>query len=194
MWTIKQCFLRLVPVCAEISCCLLSAAAGLTLQFPCDQSHSSGKENGHLSPNITSARLLLINLFARSTATLSCHRGVSWRSSCPDAAILSYTFVLLFTGKKAGLEDNEEGDICCSPEWPNHSSGRSEDLRSAAWRKRECQWRGAKMLLQAWAPPNLLTVTGVIYVGCSKRKATPADTFFFFFFAKSQTPTVLNKK
>lgn len=84
-------------------------------------------------------------------------------------------------GKKAGLEDNEEGDICCSPEWPNHSSGRLEDLRSAAWRKRECQWRGAKMLLQAWAPPNLLTVTGVIYVGCTKGKATPADALFLFF-------------
>lgn len=39
--------------------------------------------------------------------------------------ILSYTFILLFTeGKKQVFEDNEKGDICCSPEEANHSSGR----------------------------------------------------------------------
>lgn len=196
MWTIKQCFLRLVPACAEISCCLLSAAAGFTLQFPCDQSHSSGKENGHLSPNITSVRLLLINLYARSTATKSCHRGVSRRSNCPDAAILSYTFILLFTGEKKQVLKitrkvifavAQSGQITAQVGWRISAvlRGGRESVNGA---EQKCFYKHER-LRTCW--PSQEWFTSVV----PKEKQPQLTLFFFFlFFAKSQTPTVSNKK
>lgn len=104
------------------------------LQLPCDQNHSS-KKRDYLSLNIISVWLLLINLYVHSGATKSGHQDVRWKKRRVSRRdILSYTIILCLL-EKAGLEDNKKGDIYCSLEQPNHSSG-----RRAAWRKRVCRW------------------------------------------------------
>lgn len=118
------------------------------------------------------------------------------RSNCPDAAILSYTFILLFTGgkkqvlkitRKAIFAVAQSGQITAQVGWRISAvlRGGRESVNGA---EQKCFYKHER-LRTCW--PSQEWFTSVV----PKEKQPQLTLFsFFFFWAKSQTPTVSNKK